>query len=63
MVAIDAAMPGSWARVAPFLQRLPALRAGQKAAAVNLGMFPDSDDTAYAYARAGRSAARATTTA
>ena len=42
MVAIDAAMPGSWARVSPFLQRLPTLAAGQKAAAVNLGMFPDS---------------------
>ena len=49
MVAVDAAMPGSWARVAPFLQRLPSLQAGQKAAAVNLGLFPDSNDTAYAY--------------
>ena len=49
MVAADAAMPGSWARVAPFLQRLPTLQAGQKAAAVNLGLFPDSNDTAYAY--------------
>jgi Flp pilus assembly protein TadD len=49
MVAADAAMPGSWARVAPFLQRLPSLQAGQKAAAVNLGLFPDSSDTAYAY--------------
>ncbi|HVM21934.1 MAG TPA: hypothetical protein VM308_01345, partial [Sphingomicrobium sp.] len=42
MVAIDAAMPGSWARVAPFLQRLPTLAPGQKAAAVNLGIFPDA---------------------
>jgi hypothetical protein len=50
MTAIDAAMPGSWSRVAPFLQRLPALQAGQKAAAVNLGIFPDSSGTAYAYA-------------
>jgi hypothetical protein len=50
MVAIDAAMPGSWARVAPFLQRLPSLNSGDKAAAVNLGIFPDSGDTAYAYA-------------
>jgi Flp pilus assembly protein TadD len=49
MVAIDAAMPGSWARVSPFLQRLPGLAAGQKAAAVNLGIFPDATDTAYAY--------------
>ena len=43
-------MPGSWARVAPFLSRLPTLAAGQKAAAVNLGIFPDSSGTAYAYA-------------
>lgn len=50
MVAIDAAMPGSWSRVAPFLQRLPALQAGQKAAAVNLGIFPEAGETAYAYA-------------
>jgi Flp pilus assembly protein TadD len=50
MVAIDKAMPGSWARVSPFLQRLPGLQPGQKAAAVNLGIFPDSGGTAYAYA-------------
>ena len=50
MVAIDAAMPGSWSRVSPFLQRLPSLAPGQKAAAVNLGIFPDAGDTAYAYA-------------
>jgi Flp pilus assembly protein TadD len=50
MVAIDAAMPGSWSRVSPFLQRLPGLAPGQKAAAVNLGIFPDSGETAYAYA-------------
>jgi hypothetical protein len=50
MVAIDAAMPGSWARVAPFLQRLPSLKAGDKAAAANFGIFPDSGDTAFAYA-------------
>jgi Flp pilus assembly protein TadD len=49
MVAIDAAMPGSWSRVAPFLQRLPKLQPGQKAAAVNLGIFPDAGTTAYAY--------------
>jgi Flp pilus assembly protein TadD len=49
MIAIDAAMPGSWARVAPFLQKLPGLNAGQKAAAVNLGIFPDAGDTAFAY--------------
>jgi len=50
MVATDAAMPGSWARVSPFLQRLPGLAPAQKAAAVNLGIFPDSGGTAYAYA-------------
>jgi Flp pilus assembly protein TadD len=50
MVAIDAAMPGSWSRVAPFLQRLPSLQPAQKAAAVNLGIFPDASATAYAYA-------------
>jgi len=49
MVSIDAAMPGSWARVAPFLQKLPGLQPGQKAAAVNLGIFPDAGNTAYAY--------------
>jgi Flp pilus assembly protein TadD len=48
-VAIDAALPGSWSRVAPFLQRLPTLAAPQKAAAVNLGIFPDAGGTAYAY--------------
>ncbi len=41
--AIDAAMPGSWSRVAPFLQRLPSLSPGQKAAACNLGIFPGED--------------------
>jgi len=50
MMAVNAAMPGSAVNVAPFLQRLPTLSAGQKAAAVNLGMFPDSSGTAYAYA-------------
>ena len=49
MVAIDAAMPGSWARVQPFLSRLPTLLPAQKAAAVNLGIFPDAGDTAFAY--------------
>lgn len=48
MVAIDAAMPGSWSRVSPFLQRLPTLGPGQKAAAVNLGIFPDPGTPALA---------------
>jgi len=50
MMAINAVMPGSSSNVAPFLQRLPSLSAGQKAAAVNLGIFPDTGETAYAYA-------------
>jgi len=50
MSAINTAMPGSWSSVAPFLQKLPSLPAGAKAAAVNLGIFPDSNGTAYAYA-------------
>lgn len=50
MVAFDSAMPGSWSRVAPFLQRLPSLPSGQKAAAVNLGIFPDPGGAQYAYA-------------
>jgi Flp pilus assembly protein TadD len=50
MNAINAAMPGSWSRVAPFVQRLPSLSAAQKAAAVNLGIFPDNGETSYAAA-------------
>lgn len=46
--AINAAMPGSSASLMPFLQRLPALQSGQKAAAANLGIFPDSGDVRYA---------------
>ena len=57
MTAIDAAMPGSWSSVAPFLARLPSLPAGEKAAAVNLGIFPDaSQGAAYAYAAPVRTA-------
>ena len=49
--SIDAAMPGSSRQMAPFLAKLPALRSDQKAAAVNLGIFPDSGQPAnYAYA-------------
>ena len=47
-VAIEAAMPGSGASVQPFLQRLTALNAAQKAAAVNLGIFPDSGSSGLA---------------
>ncbi len=41
--AINAAMPGSSSSITPFLQRLPSLPAGAKAAAVNLGIFPDAN--------------------
>lgn len=54
ITAINAVMPGSAANVAPFLQRLPGLSAGQKAAAVNLGIFPDSAGSTYAYAAPSR---------
>jgi Flp pilus assembly protein TadD len=40
--AIEAAMPGSSAQMGYFFQKLAALRSDQKAAAVNLGMFPES---------------------
>ncbi len=40
--ALDARMPGSSASMAYFFQRLPSLRSDQKAAAVNLGIFPDA---------------------
>ncbi len=50
--AIDAAMPGSWSRVAPFLQQLPTLTPGQKAAACNLGIFPGESQAAIASASA-----------
>ena len=52
MNAINAAMPGTSYGVAPLLQRLPALSAAQKAAAVNFGIFPDSNGVAYASAAA-----------
>jgi Flp pilus assembly protein TadD len=39
--AVDTAMPGQWASVEPFIRRLASLRSGEKAAAVNLGIFPD----------------------
>jgi Flp pilus assembly protein TadD len=47
--AINAAMPGNSDRIAPFLSRLAGLSPAQKAAAVNLGIFPDSGSTAVAY--------------
>lgn len=57
MSAIDAAMPGGRAQLSPFLQRLTALAPGQKAAAVNLGIFPDSGaGSSYAYSAPSTSA-------
>lgn len=47
-IAIDAAMPGNWHSVEPFIRRIATLRPGDKAAAVNLGIFPDGDGTALA---------------
>jgi len=47
-IAIDAAMPGNWHSVEPFIRRIATLRPGDKAAAVNLGIFPESDGSALA---------------
>lgn len=49
-ITIDAAMPGNWANVQPFISRLATLKAGDKAAAVNLGIFPDSGGSDVAFA-------------
>lgn len=62
MNAANAAMPGSGANVAPFLQRLAALSAAQKAAAVNLGDFPDSGSS-YGYTVASMAAQPSATSA
>jgi Flp pilus assembly protein TadD len=40
--AVDFSMPGASARMDPFFRRLPTLTSVQKAAAVHLGIFPDS---------------------
>lgn len=42
--AIEAAMPGSAARIDPFFAVLPTLTAEQKAAAVHLGVFPTASE-------------------
>lgn len=44
--SIETAMPGSSFRMGYFFEKLPALRSDQKAAAVHLGMFPDSTQLA-----------------
>jgi Flp pilus assembly protein TadD len=64
MNVINAAMPRNSASIAPFMQRLASLTPGQKAAAVNLGLFPESGAPSYSYAaqtssaRSGGSSAR-----
>jgi Flp pilus assembly protein TadD len=40
--ALDYTMPGASARMDPFFRRLPALSSVEKAAAVHLGIFPES---------------------
>ena len=47
--SLDTAMPGSSVHMAPFFAKLPSLRSDQKAAAVNLGIFPSSGQSTYAY--------------
>ena len=50
--ALDFTMPGASARMDPFFRRLPTLTSAQKAAAVNLGIFPE-DGVAVASAPTG----------
>lgn len=47
--SLDSVMPGSSARMAPFFAKLPSLRSDQRAAAVNLGIFPTTSQPSYAY--------------
>lgn len=42
--AFDSAMPGSAARIDPFIRKLGIIAVPQKAAAVHLGLFPSDDD-------------------
>ena len=60
VTAADRAMPGSYASVSPFLQKLSTLTPSQKAAAVNLGIFPDANGTSYASASPSRPFAQGT---
>lgn len=55
-VAIDARMPGASGQMAYFFSKLPTLRSDQKAAAVNLGIFP-AEGSAMASAAPGGAAA------
>ena len=47
--SLDSVMPGSSVRMAPFFAKLPSLRSDQKAAAVNLGIFPNTGQPSYSY--------------
>ncbi|MBA3510906.1 hypothetical protein [Sphingomonas sp.] len=58
--SLDAVMPGSSVRMAPFFAKLPSLRSDQKAAAVNLGIFPNTGQPSYAYVAPPRVTAPAT---
>lgn len=58
--AIDAAMPGSGSNMAYFFRKLPELRSDQKAAAVNLGIFPGTGETQVASVVAQPSVANST---
>ncbi|CAA9491271.1 MAG: hypothetical protein AVDCRST_MAG91-554, partial [uncultured Sphingomonadaceae bacterium] len=51
--AIEAAMPGTWPQMEPFIARLGTLTSGQKAAAANLGIFPGAGPIGSATAIAG----------
>lgn len=55
--SVDAVMPGAAARMEPFLRGLTGLSSSQKAAAVNLGMFPNSPGTAIAGGSSGGASA------
>jgi Flp pilus assembly protein TadD len=54
-IGFEAAMPGQWSNVEPFIRRIATLRPGDKAAAVNLGIFPDGDGSTLALAGAPQS--------
>jgi Flp pilus assembly protein TadD len=54
--SLDSVMPGSSVRMAPFFAKLPSLRSDQKAAAVNLGIFPNTGQPSYAYVAPARAA-------
>ncbi|MBW0144408.1 SPOR domain-containing protein [Sphingomicrobium clamense] len=50
--AIEREMPGASAQLTPFLQKLPIISPAQKAAAVHLGMFPETSEIRLAERRA-----------